>query len=369
MEEVNIVIIGAGIIGLSIGYELSKNFDNVLVIEKESGFGKHTSSRNSEVVHSGIYYQKNSLKAELCVKGNKLLYNFADKYGVPYRKCGKIVVATSPEEMPALRDLKKKGDMNGVEDLKIIEKDELIRKCPQAIGIAGLWVSDTGIIDTHRVMQTLDMLIEKNDGMIVYNTELIKVDKKNKGYEISLNDGTKIKTKILINAAGLFSENISQMIGIDTEKNDLKLHWCKGEYYKSSKIKEIDHLIYPLPDPNGIFLGIHLTINLQNEVRFGPNAYYVDILDYKMDTRYKNEFFNAISRYIHVDPDNLQPDDVGIRPKLQGPDDGFRDFYIKEESEKGFPGYINLTGIESPGLTSCFSIAEFVKTIVEQKLN
>ena len=139
------------------------------------------------------------------------------------------------------------------------------------------------------------------------------------------------------------------MLGLDTVKNGLKMHWCKGEYYKSSKIKGIDHLIYPLPDPNGVFLGIHLTINLQGEVRFGPNAYYVNSLDYKIDTTYKKDFLDAVSRYIDVDAEHLNPDDAGIRPKLQGPADPVRDFYIQEESGKGFPGYINLTGIESPG--------------------
>ncbi len=361
MEEIEVLVIGAGIVGLAIGYKLSESFDEVLVVDKESGFGKHTSSRNSEVVHSGIYYQENSLKAELCVKGNKLLYEFADKYDIPYRQCGKYVVATSQEEIFALEELKIKGEINGVNNLKIIEEKELKKKNPQIKGVGALWVAGTGIIDTHRIMQTCEMLIEKNEGMIAYNTEIIGIEYIDKKYEVAFKDGTKIKTKTLINSAGLFSEEISKMLGIKTEKNDLKIHWCKGEYYKSSKIKNINHLIYPLPDPNGIFLGIHLTINLQNEVRFGPNAYYVDKLDYKMDTKYKNDFVEAISRYIDIEPENLNPDDVGIRPKLQGPSDEFRDFYIKDEKKKGFPSYINLTGIESPGLTACLAIAEKIK--------
>ena len=366
MEEVEIIIIGAGIVGLAIGYELSKKYDNVLILEKESGFGKHTSSRNSEVVHSGIYYQKDSLKAELCVKGNELLYKFAEKYKIPHRRCGKYVVATSPDELPALDELKQKAEINKVKNTEIIEGDELNRINPQIKAINGLWVPSTGIIDTHNVMQTLEMLTEKNDAMIVYNTEVINIEFNEDLYEIKLGDGSGIRSKILINAAGLFSEQVSRMLGIDTEKSKLKLYWCKGEYYKSSKIKNIEHLIYPLPDPNGIFLGIHLTINLQNEVRFGPNAYYIDTLDYKMDTKYKKDFIDAVSRYINIDPEHLNPDDVGIRPKLQGPEDGFRDFYIKEEENKGLPGYINLSGIESPGLTSCLSIAELVNDLISR---
>ncbi len=364
MEEVEVIIIGAGVVGLAIAYELSKTYEGVLLVEQESGFGKHTSSRNSEVIHSGIYYQKDSLKAKLCVRGNKLLYGFANKYGVKYKKCGKIVVATSQEELPELKKLKVKGEENGVENLTIIEKNELKKLCPVVKAISGLWVPDTGIIDTHKFMQTLDMLVEKNNGMIAYNTEVTDIKKESDYYILRFSDDTQLKTKILINSAGLFSEKISKMLGIETVKNNLKLYLCKGEYYKSSKIKNIEHLIYPLPDPKGIFLGIHLTINLQGEVRFGPNAYYVDTFNYKMDSRYKKDFVEAISRYMDIDATHLQPDDVGMRAKLQGPDDGFRDFYINEESDKGLNGYINLTGIESPGLTSSLAIAELVEDIV-----
>jgi len=364
-DSVNITIVGAGIVGLAIGNELSEYFDDVLVLEKENGFGKHTSSRNSEVIHSGIYYPKNSLKAELCLKGNKLLYEFADKYGVNYDKCGKFIVATTDEEIPELEKLKAKGILNGVKGLEILNKEEVGLKIPDVKSVGALWVPDTGIVDSHRLMQNLEMLIEKKGGMIAYNTEVNTIKKLEKGFELGFTDGSKLRTNILINAAGLFSENISKMLGVDTEELNLKLHLCKGEYYKTTKIKGIKHLIYPLPDPKGIFLGIHLTLNLQGDIRFGPNAYYVDELDYKMDTRYKQDFVDAISRYMDIDPEHLQPDDVGMRAKLQGPNDGFRDFHIKEEKEMGLSKYINLTGIESPGLTSALAIAKKVNDIVK----
>lgn len=364
VESVRIIIIGAGIIGLAIGRELSRTYEDILVVEKESGFGKHTSSRNSEVVHSGIYYPKGSLKAEFCLKGNKLLYDFADKFGVNYDKCGKYIVATSEVELPELKKLKNKGALNGVKGLEIIDGKAVALKIPKVKAVGALWVPDTGIIDSHSVMQNLEMLIEKNGGMIAYNTEVKTVDRAENGYVLNFGDGSKLRTEILINAAGLFSENISKMLGMDTEKLNIKLHLCKGEYYKTTKVKGIKQLIYPLPDPKGIFLGIHLTVNLQGDIRFGPNAYYVDDLNYKMDLKYKSDFVDAISRYMDIDYQHLQPDDVGMRAKLQGPDDGFRDFYISEESKIGLKKYINLTGIESPGLTSSLAIAEHIADIV-----
>ncbi len=202
----------------------------------------------------------------------------------------------------------------------------------------------TGIIDSHKLMQKLESNAEKNGAFIVYDMEVISIDTLVDGYLVKFSNGEVFETN---------------------KHENLKLHWCKGEYYKSSKIKNIDHLIYPVPDPNGVFLGIHLTINLQGEVRFGPNAYYVDELNYKIDELYKPEFLKAINNYIKIDEDSLHLDDCGIRAKLQEEGGEFRDFYIKEESEKGFPNFINCIGIESPGLTCCLTIAEEVKKLIK----
>ena len=365
MEKVNVLIIGAGVIGLAVGKVLSEEFEDVVIVEQEKSFGRHTSSRNSEVVHSGIYYPQNSLKARLCLEGNEILYDFAQTHNIPYKKTGKIVAATSEEELPSLYDLKENGEKNNVPGLRIIDESECKKLEPQILAVKGLFVPSTGIIDTHKLMQKLESEAEKNDAFVVYDMKVISIRKTDKTYIVEFSDGEIFEANILINSAGLLSEEIAKMVGIDTIENNLKIYWCKGEYFKTTKIKDISHLVYPLPDPRGISLGIHLVIDLNGEVRFGPNAYYIDELVYAMTDKYKKDFFKAVKKYIKIDKENLNMDDCGIRSKLQGPNDNFRDFYIKEESEKGYPNFINLMGIDSPGLTACLSIAEEVKRILK----
>lgn len=362
MEKVNILVIGAGAVGLSLAKVLSEKFEDVVVVEKEESFGRHTSSRNSEVIHSGIYYPQNSLKARLCVKGVNLLYDFAKENDVPFNNCGKLIVATCEEEIPELKKLKENGERNGVQGLEIIDQLKCRELEPQIKAIKALKVDSTGILDTHKLMQKLAAIAEEQDAFLVYEMEVCAIDKSSNSYIVKFTNDEVFEANIVINSAGLHSDKIAQMIGIDTEKHDLTLHWCKGEYYKTSKLKDINRLIYPVP--TAISLGIHLTVNLAGDCRFGPNAYYVDEIDYIMNETHKDAFFESIYKYINVEKDWLQLDDCGIRAKLQKPDEIFRDFYIQEESEKGFPNFINLIGIESPGLTSCLSIAEEVKRIL-----
>lgn len=367
MEKVRILIIGAGVVGLAIAEKLSQYFEDLVVVEKETSFGRHTSSRNSEVIHSGIYYPKDSFKAKFCVNGNRLLYQYCTENEIPHKKTGKLVVASSENEIEQLEGLQEKGRINGVSDLQIFDEKKVNELEPKIKAKAALLVPSTGILDTHKLMEDLENRIEKNDGFVIYDMEVKSIEYKDKKFFVSFTNEEVYCANILVNSAGLFSDSISAMLGIKKAENkSLKLHWCKGEYYKSNKIGNVKHLIYPLPDPSGVFLGIHLTLNLNNEVRFGPNAYYVDDLNYKMDDINKNDFLTAINRYINVGEEDLHLDDCGIRPKLQGPDDDFRDFYIQEETGKGFPNFINLIGIESPGLTCCFSIANYVKSLIKE---
>jgi len=366
MEQVNILVIGAGAVGLAIGWELSKDHEDVVIVETENSFGRHTSSRNSEVLHSGIYYPQNSLKAKFCVRGIQQLYDYAKKNNIEYENCGKLVVATSDEEIEYLYWLKENGEKNGVSGLEIYEQENCLEKAPPIKAKKTLWVPSTGIIDTHSLMKSLESNFEKNDGFAVYEMEVTQIEYKNGKYLVSFSNGEKFEANILINSAGLFSDKIAEMGGLDIDKLNLKLHWCKGEYFKTNKKIDVKNLIYPVPDPKGIFLGIHLTLNLAGEIRFGPNAYYVNELNYKMDDTYKEEFMKAINKYIDIDPQYIHADDTGIRAKLQGPDDGFRDFYIQEESKNNLPNFINIIGIESPGLTCCLSIGEYVKGIIEK---
>jgi L-2-hydroxyglutarate oxidase LhgO len=365
MERVNILIIGAGVIGLAVARELSKEFEDVVLIEAEGTFGRHTSSRNSEVLHSGIYYPKDSLKARLCVNGIQELYQYAKVNNIPFKNCGKLIVANNKEELSILEELKTNGEKNGVPNLQIINEFECKKLEPKIMAKYALKVPSTGIMDSHKLMQKLESEAENNGTFIVYEMKVISIDASDDGYVVKFANGEIFEAKTLINCAGLHSDKIAEMVRIDTKKENLQIHWCKGEYYKSSKIKDIDHLIYPVPDPNGVFLGIHLTINLQGEVRFGPNAYYVDELNYEMDETYKTEFLKAIKNYMEINEDNFNLDDCGIRAKLQEEGGKFRDFYIKEESEKGLSNFINCIGIESPGLTCCLTIAKEVRKFIK----
>ncbi len=364
MESVNVLIIGAGAVGLAIGNELSKEYSEVVVVDKENSFGKHTSSRNSEVIHGGLYYPSNTLKAGLCVQGNPLLYTFLQAHEVPFSNTGKVIVATNSDEIKVIEKYFQQGNANGCKGLKLLTAEEVYAMEPIVKCVAGLYVPTSGIFNTHMYMQKLCSLIEAQDGFLVYGMEVTGIKKANDKYRVSFSNGEIFETNYLINSAGLWSDAIAEMVGIDTVTNKLKLFLCKGEYYKTTKLKNIKHLIYPVADPNGAFLGIHLTINLNGEVRFGPNAYYTDRIDYKFDEEYFEEFYKSVNRYLDIDRDDLVPDDTGLRPKLQGPEDCIKDFYIKEESDRGLPNMINLIGIESPGLTASLAIAKYVKSIM-----
>ncbi|MBN2017918.1 MAG: NAD(P)/FAD-dependent oxidoreductase [Candidatus Cloacimonetes bacterium] len=365
MEEVEVLIIGAGIVGLAIAERLSKTFDCVIVAEKEDSFGRHTSSRNSEVIHSGIYYPKNSLKAKLCVKGNDMLYDFMQKHDVHHRKCGKLLIAAKEQEIPILEELLQNGTNNGVQGLEIYSQEQVKEIEPLFKTMGALWVPSTGIMDTHNVMKKLEFLAEENGAMVSYNTEAVGIEKVDDSYIVTFKDGFQVKSPIVINSAGLWSDKVSGMVGIHPEKHNYKIHLCKGEYYKTTKYNNIEHLVYPVPDPTGISLGIHIRINLNGELSFGPNAYYVDELEYSMDETYHRLFHESVSEYLDIEFDEMWQDDAGIRPKLQGKGEGFRDFVIENEKDKGFPNFINLIGIESPGLTCCLAIAEFVENLIE----
>jgi len=366
MEKVRTVIIGAGAIGLAIANELSMQNPDLVVVEKEKSFGMHTSSRNSEVIHTGHYYHPGSLKAKLCVGGNQLLYKYLEEKSIPHKNTGKIIVANDDEEIKVLEQYKNWGEHNGCTGIRMLDKNEVKDLEPTVSCKKAIFIPTTGILDTHRYMKSLVASIEDNDAFIVYGMEVVSIRKENEHYILGFTNGDTFQCNYVINSAGLWSDQIAAMAGMDIVNLGLKQYWCKGEYYKTTKIKGIQHLVYPIADPKGIFLGIHLTINLAGDVRFGPNAFYVDSIDYKFQEEYFEEFFRAVNRYIEIDKDNLIPDDTGIRPKLQGPNNEFRDFYIQEETKNGLPGFVNLIGIESPGLTASPAIAKYVKNLLSQ---
>ena len=369
--DTNIVIIGAGVIGLAVARELSAHYANVYLLEKNKTFGQETSSRNSEVIHSGIYYPKGSLKAILCVEGKKLLYEYCEKNAICYKKIGKLVVAKNNSEEQELISILQRAKDNGVEDAKLLNKEETKLLEPNVFATAAIFFPSTGIIDSYGLMKQLETDAVTNCTNLVYGAEVIAIRKINNGYEITINDNTGVSSftaHVVINAAGLCSDNISEMAGIKDETYEL--HYWKGEYFSvgNGKNKFIQHLVYPIPHKNNTGLGIHATLDINNRLKLGPNAIYLTdkTIDYKVDKNNLESFYVAAKKYLpFIEMQDLQADQAGLRPKLQKPNDTVRDFVINNEEEKGFLNFINLIGIESPGLTSCLAIAKRVKSITK----
>jgi L-2-hydroxyglutarate oxidase LhgO len=367
MEKVGITIIGAGMVGLAIAAELSKKHQDIVLVEKEASFGQGTSSRNSEIIHAGIYYPKDSLKAKLCVEGKHLLYDFCEKNGIPCKRLGKIIAAVDESEVIQLQELEQKAKANGVEDLSWLNERQVKELEPAVKAVSALYSPSTGIIDSHALMKRLEQKTKDNSAVISYGSEVTGIRKKGTGYVIDINGEEALETEILINSAGLYSDKIAALAGIDVEKNHYKLHYCKGEYFSYGKPSFLKHLVYPVPEVDVKSLGIHSVIDLAGGLKFGPSAEYVDVIDYNVNPANKSKFAAAVKNlFPQVEEDDLAPDQAGIRPKLQGPGEGFRDFVIKEETEKGYFGLINLLGIESPGLTACLAIAKYVLGKIER---
>jgi L-2-hydroxyglutarate oxidase LhgO len=369
METANIVIIGAGIVGLALAAKLSESNEAVYVFEKNKRFGQETSSHNSGVIHSGIHYPKNSLKAKLCVKGNIMLYEICEKYKIPYKKLGKLTVAIGEEEIEELDKLMKMGEDNGVKDLRFLDREEVKRLEPNVEVEKALYSPSTGIVEPDELMNHLYAEIRNNRAMVATETEATSIKKTDFGYELS---GTSVcekftvTAKTVINCAGLYSDRIAAMIGLDTDKLGYRLHYCKGDYFRIGGRSPVRMLIYPVPKGPG--LGIHLTPDLSGAIRLGPNAYYVNNIDYNVESSEK-EFSEDVKRFLpSIVKYNIQIDSAGIRPKLQGPEDSFRDFVIRHEADKDLFGFINLIGIESPGLTAAPAIGDFVSEIYENEI-
>ena len=375
--DINITIIGAGVVGLAIAAKLSEKYKDIFIIEKNISFGQETSSRNSEVVHSGIYYPKGTLKAKFCVEGRKMLYSLCEKENIPYNKCGKIIVATNDEEIKELYRLQEKAKVNNVDNISILSKEQLNELEPNVAGIKALFSPSTGIIDTHSLMKHFITKSVLNGVEFSYlsNVNSISKLKEHKGYEIKVNDpdgeNFSFTSGIVINSAGLEADIIAKMVGINDP--DYKIYFCKGEYFSVNppKNRMVSRLIYPVPLKNLTGLGVHATVDLGGGLKLGPNTIYLNRneYDYKVDESHLIDFYNSAKKYLpFLEKHDLSPDQAGIRPKLQGPGQEYRDFIINEESDKGFPNLINLIGIESPGLTASMAIAKYVDKIIESLL-
>ena len=378
MENVEITIIGAGIIGLSIAAEASKISDSVFVLERNTNFGMETSSRNSEVIHAGIYYPKDSLKAKTCLEGNHLLYEICENNNIPYKKTGKFIVAVCDSEIKDLENLFENAKNNGALDLELIFRDKIREQEPNIEAKAAIFSPSTGIVDSHSLMKYFLFKAKNNGAEIAFKSEVKNIERTPSGYRVTIVDSAgelfSFLTNVVINCAGLESDNVAKSAGIDIKSENYVLKYSKGQYFKVCEKKSnlVQRLIYPVPASNSSGLGIHATPNLGGSLRLGPDDKYIprDRIDYDVDISDKDKFYQSIVFFLpFLELDDLTPDMSGIRPKLQGENEGFRDFVIKEESDLGLPGFINLIGIESPGLTSAPAIAKYVGNILTRILN
>jgi L-2-hydroxyglutarate oxidase LhgO len=366
IDSLNITVIGAGVVGLSIAEALSTNYKRVLLIEKNDGFGKETSSRNSEVIHAGIYYPHGFLKASLCTEGNRLLYDLCKDRNIPHKRTGKLIVAVNDEECARLENIKRHAEGNGVSDLALLGKKQCLTLEPEVSARAAIYSPSTGIIDSHSLMRSFLLNAESSGAVIAFHSKVTAIHAKDGIYEVETNGGEyRFRTRVIVNSAGLYSDSIAAMAGIDIDRRGYRLKYCKGNYFSASPSPKLRHLVYPVPPENTESLGIHATLDLSNRVKFGPDRQYIDQIEYSVDEGRRKSFYESIRNYLPgIKPEYLHPDICGIRPKLQGPGEAYRDFIIKDERDIGYPGLINLIGIESPGLTSCAAIARYVKSLV-----
>jgi len=370
MNTFDITIIGAGVIGLAIAERLSARYRNVLVIERHDRHGQETSSRNSEVIHAGIHYPVHFLKSLLCIEGNRLLYEICRKRQIPHRRLGKLIVATCDDECLQLEQMQEEAGEKGVEGLVLLGERQARTLEPDVRAKAALFSPATGIIDSHSLMRSFLLHAEAGGAIMAFRSEVTAIRFDGSRYTLEINGGDyRIGSRILINSGGLAADRIASMTGMSIDKNGYRLKYAKGNYFFASPSPRISHLVYPVPVRNNEGLGIHATLDLNGRVRFGPDTQYVDKIDYSVDDGRKVLFFESIRTYLPaISLESLHPDMSGIRPKLQGPGEPARDFVIREEGEAGFPGLINLIGIESPGLTSCLAIARRVLELVESCL-
>lgn len=370
-DKVDITIIGAGVIGLAIARALAPRYQDILILEQADIPGSGISSRNSEVIHAGIYYPSNSLKAKLCVEGKAQLYRYCQQKAIPHKKIGKLIVAQHSDDTAHLQELEHQAIKNGVNDLQWWDQKKLRIEEPQLKARTALFSPSTGIIDSHALMQTLLADAETYGAQLVCRSEVTHIYPNQQGFQLSV-EGDKspfhFHSRIVINAAGLAAQTLASRIDRLNMQQVPPLYLCKGDYFSYQGTPPFQHLIYPLPEANTKGLGIHATLNLSGQVRFGPGTEYINKENYQVNSQLAERFQAAIRHYFPaLMGDQLSPDYSGIRPKLQAPDAPFEDFQIHNHEQHGFKGLIQLFGIESPGLTACLAIAEHVANTLKQE--
>lgn len=380
LDTVDITIVGAGVIGLAVARQLvlerRVGKRTIVLLDQERSFGQHTSSRNSEVIHAGIYYPSGSLKARLCVRGKALLYDYCQRYGIAHRACGKLIVA-QPGEEAALEALREQALANGVDDLDILDRAQIRDLEPDIQGSAALLSPSTGIVDSHQFMQSLLTAAEQAGVLFTPLTSVTALRRAGNGFDIavSASDGRqasayRFHSRALINCAGLWAGEIAALLYRATQSDATRSdagfrpppsYWCKGDYFSYHGPARFKHLVYPLPEAGTRGLGVHATLDLGNQIRFGPDSYYLDGMDYTVDGGKAETFAAAIRRYLpSIAASQLRPAYAGIRPKLAGPGEPAADFMIATANGERSDTELHLLGIESPGLTASLALAEEV---------
>jgi len=368
--EVEVLIIGAGILGLTSAAELARRGKNVLVVERHPGPGRETSSRNSEVIHAGLYYPEGSLKAVCCVEGRSTLYARCRALGIPYRQLGKWVVACEPADLATLEKLWRRARENGAGACELRDAADVRRAEPRVRALAGLWSPETGIVDAHALMSSYEAELAAHDGTLVFHTRIAALEHTPAGWRVETlsaqGERFSVRAHRVVNAAGLEADRVAALAGLDVDALGYRQHPCKGDYFAvAPRLGPLtQHLVYPVPVPGG--LGIHVTLDLGGRFRLGPDVEYVPEPHYAIDASKAEKFASAVRRYLpELETADLTPDFAGVRPKLQGPGEAFRDFVVEEGSRHGAPGLVNLLGIESPGLTASSALARRVAALLD----
>jgi L-2-hydroxyglutarate oxidase LhgO len=370
MSDTSLTVIGAGVVGLATAARLAERFPDLILLERREHHGTETSSRNSEVIHAGMYYTPGSLKARLCVEGNRLLYEYCEKHDVPCRRLTKIIVAMVPEEVAHLERILATGRTNGV-DLEMITGERSRELEPNVPAVAALFSPNTGVISAHGLMDALLHETRTKGATFQPGAEVVGLEKGDHDYRISIRTPNGIESFTsgrVINAAGLDCDTVAGLVGIDLDAAGYRIHYCKGSYFSvaASKSRVVSRLVYPVPTQ--VSLGVHALVDIAGRLRFGPDAEFLNerSLDYRVDAEKRAAFARGVQRLVpSLTEEDLAPDLSGIRPKVQAPGEPARDFIIRDETDRGFPGLIDLIGIESPGLTSCLAIARHVEGLLD----
>ena len=365
-ESVDCVVIGAGVVGLAVARALALAGHEVLVLEKERWIGSETSSRNSEVIHAGIYYPKGSLKAQLCLAGKHKLYAYCAERGIAHRRLGKLIVACSEAEIAILDGVRQRAAANGVGDLRWLGSNELRTLEPELAAIGAYVSPSTGIIDSHGLMLAYEADLEAAGGMVVLRAPVLSGHVEARGFTLEIGgaEPMRLACRLLINSAGIRAPSLARRIAGIPAASIPRDYFCRGVYFTLAGRSPFRHLIYPVPEAAG--LGVHLTLDLAGQARFGPDVEWIDGIDYTVDPRRGERFYAAIRTYWPALRDGaLQPGYAGIRPKISGPKEPAADFLLQGPAEHGIAGLVNLYGIESPGLTASLAIAERVLSLLD----